>query len=464
MATGTAPSALPAGPVPRRSAVTAVVLLLCGATLTLAYLNKARCAGPPFYEDGRSVAFDIAKDARVCYSDIQYLWLGRDIDNHVFPYIHGAITADGWLTGGTVEYPVLSGLLMWLGAIGAHDDAAFLLHSALLLAPFALLTAWLLARLAGRWALLWAAGPPLVLYAFHNWELPVVCTAVAAVYVVTALTRYSLRTRGIVAAVLLGVGFCLKIYPGIFVLPLVLLVLTRGIGRGHSAPGGARPDARGYDVRGALLTAGAAVATVVLVNLPFAIAGYEGWRASFIFQQQRQTDITTNSIWYWSHHLVVGRFAEMEQSWHDGVGLASPVLIAVAFLAAAYIGWQRYATGEVYPWVAVSAAMLCGFLVFHKVHSPQYTLWLIPFFVLLAVPWQVVVAYLFADMAIGVGVFRYFYLLGSGEPSESAEMVVEFGVWGRASLLVWLFFLFAYACPRVVGRRARSRTDQVHTA
>src|SRR5690606_17117340 len=304
MATGTAPRALPARRVPRRTLVTAAVLVLCGMTLALAYLNKARCAGPPFYSDGRSVVFHMLKDAGVCYSDIQYLWLGRDIDNHVFPYIHGAITDDGWLIGGAVEYPVLSGLLMWLGAIGAHDDAAFLLRSALLLAPFGLLTAWLLARLAGRWALLWAAGPPLVLYAFHNWELPVVCAAVAAVYVVAVPTRWSPRTRGVLAAVLLGLGFCLKIYPGIFVLPLVLLVLTRGEGGDGSA-------GRRYDVAGALATAGAAVSTVVLVNLPFAVAGYEGWRASFTFQQQRQTDITTNSIWYWTHHLVAGRFAEM---------------------------------------------------------------------------------------------------------------------------------------------------------
>ena len=43
----------------------------------------------------------------------------------------------------------------------------------------------------------------------------------------------------------------------------------------------------------------AAAATVVLVNLPFALAGYEGWRASFTFQQLRKVDLTTNSIWYW---------------------------------------------------------------------------------------------------------------------------------------------------------------------
>ncbi len=40
-----------------------------------------------------------------CYSDLMYLWLGRDINNHVFPYIHGGIGGDGTLFGGVVEYP-----------------------------------------------------------------------------------------------------------------------------------------------------------------------------------------------------------------------------------------------------------------------------------------------------------------------------------------------------------------------
>jgi hypothetical protein len=212
---------------PGRSAAV-IALLACGVTLVFAYLDKARCTGAPFAPDGRSIAFDRIKDSHVCYSDIQFLWLGRDINEHVFPYLSGGVTPGGRLTGGAVEYPVLSGLLMWLGAVGVHNDAMFLLHSALLLAPFALATAWLLGRLSGMTALLWAAGSPLVLYAFHNWDLPVVCTAVAAVYVVTTLMRYSVRTRGIVAAVLLGVGFCLKVYPGIFVLPLLVHVLVGG--------------------------------------------------------------------------------------------------------------------------------------------------------------------------------------------------------------------------------------------
>ncbi|WP_082393380.1 glycosyltransferase family 87 protein [Nocardia arizonensis] len=427
--------------VARRRLFAAAVLLLCGLTLAFGYANKARCASAPFEENGRSVVFDVIKDSDVCYSDIQLLWLGRDIDRHVFPYIDGGITDDGTLTGGAVEYPVLSGVLMWLGALGADNDAQFLAYSALILAPFALLTAWLLFRMAGRAALLWAAGPPLVLYAFHNWELPVVCAAVGAVYVMVYLPRYSVRTRGIVAAVLLGLGFCLKLYPGIFVLPLAVYVLTRGRSRAEMRP---------LDVRGALLSAAAAVVTIVAVNLPFALAGYDGWRASITFQQMRQADITTNSIWYWGLRPLFGTDAESESAFQQTVSIASPALILASFALAMWLGWRRYSVTGGYPWVGVSGAMLCGFLLFHKVHSPQYTLWLIPFLVLLAVPWSLIGGYLLADAAVGVGVFRYFHAITVGDPVEAVQSVVQFGVWGRALLLVVLFVVFVRVEPRGV--------------
>ncbi|MET7770353.1 hypothetical protein [Nocardia sp. NPDC005366] len=439
MSTGPAASDLIAGRVARRTALAIAVLLLCGLTLALGYANKARCATGPVDESGRSTIFDTIKDSEVCYSDIQLLWLGRDIDLHVFPYIDGGITDDGTLTGGAVEYPVLSGTMMWLGALGADNDAEFLAFSALILAPFALLTAWLLFRLSGRAALLWAAGPPLVLYAFHNWELPVVCTAVAAVYVMICLQRISLRKRAVVAAVLLGLGFCLKLYPGIFVLPLMAYVLTHG---------DEDDGARTLDVRGALLTAAAAVGTVIAVNLPFALAGYEGWRASITFQQMRQADITTNSLWYWGLRRLYGEDADSESSFQQTVSIASPALVLGSFVLAMWLGRRRYSATGVFPWVGVSGAMLCGFLLFHKVHSPQYTLWLIPFLVLLEVPWSLIGGYLVADAAVGIGVFRYFYAITSEGSIDMTESVVQFGVWGRAILLIALYFLFTRAGMR----------------
>ncbi|WP_188990379.1 glycosyltransferase family 87 protein [Saccharopolyspora thermophila] len=433
----------------RRGLTLSGLVALCMFTalaLALGYANKARCTGPDFDEWGRSEpAYQERAYGDVCYSDIQNLWIGRDIDRHVFPYVHGGITADGSLYGGVVEYPVLTGVLMWLGALFARTDAGFLAASALLMAPFGLAVAWWLGRLSGWRALVWALGPPLVLYAFHNWDLPVVACAVAAVYVVHRWTSVSLPRRATVASVLLGLGFALKLYPAIFVLPLALYVLT----------GGAEGTRR-LDVRGALQVVGAAVGTAVLVNLPFAVAGFGGWLASFEFQARRQVDVSTNSVWYWGFRHWTG-----DEGFQAAMGVVSPLLVLLSFAVACAVGWLRYERSGTYPWIQVSAAMLCGFLLLHKVHSPQYTLWLLPFFVLLAVRWGWIVAYLVADAAMGISIFRWFYLYMTGAPSGVHDgftaQALMIGVWGRAALLVGLFVAFLAAPSTVddVGSGAR---------
>lgn len=427
-----------------------VVVALCGITLVLGFINKDRCTGPEFDDFGRSMPdYDKRRNQDVCYSDIQQLWIGRDIDRHVFPYVNGELSEDGKPIGGVVEYPVLTGVVIWASALFAHTDADFLLLSALVLAPFGLLTAWMLARL-GRWrALLWSIGPPLVLYAFHNWELPVVLCAVAAFYVVyrgwgRRGTDRPLVQRATVAAVLLGLGFTFKIYPAIFVLPLMLYVLTGGNG-GHEFAG--RAVDRALDWVGAVRVGLVAIGTAVVVNLPFMLLGFVGWRASFDFQLERKADLTTNSIWYWALRPDSDPDNEPVQ---DLIGLLSPTLMLTSFVVACAIGWVRYQKEGTYPWLPVSAAMLCGFLLLHKVHSPQYTLWLIPMFVLLRIRWGWIVAYLAADLAMGVGIFRWYYEIfnggGHGDIYNGlAAQSVMVGVWGRAALLIGLFFAFLAA-------------------
>jgi uncharacterized membrane protein len=410
----------------------AVLVVLCGLTLALGFVNKDRCTGPEFDQDGRSTpGYDQRSNADVCYSDIQYLWLGRDVNKHVFPYVHGDLDSGGSLTGGSLEYPVLTGLLVWAGAAFAHTDAGFLALSALLLAPFGLLVAWLLGKLAGWRALLWSLGPPLVLYAFHNWDLPAVACSAGA-FALTASGRWSFRTRTTVAAVLLGLGFSVKLYPAIFLLPLAAYVCTEG----------------GERIRGALRVLGAGVGTAVLVNLPFALAGFNGWWASFAFQAGRKIDVSTDSLWFWAFRPVSG---SSDATFQTVAGILSPLLVLGSFALALTLGWRRYRREGGYPLIQVAAAMLCGFLLLHKVHSPQYTLWLLPMFVLVRVRLGWVFAYLAADLAMGIGIFRWFAELqrgGSGGIYEGfAGQAVMLGVWGRAALLAGLFFAFLAAEP-----------------
>jgi uncharacterized membrane protein len=433
---------------------------LCGITLVFGFLNKDRCTGPSFDQSGRSQPdFEKRRYEDICYSDIQTLWIGREIDRHVFPYVHGKLADDGQPVGGVVEYPVLTGVFIWASAIFADTDADFLLYSALLLAPFGLAIAWLLGRMSGWRTLLWAIGPPLVMYAFLNWELPVVLCATAAFYVMhrgwgARGADRPLLTRATAAAVLLGLGFAFKLYPAIFVLPLMLYVLTGG--RGGTEFSGRR----GPDWKGALRVAGVALGTAVAANVPFMVAGFEGWRASFEFQLQRKADITTNSIWFWGSRPDSDPDNVPVQ---DLIGVLSPLLMSISFVVACGIGWLRYKREGTYPWIPVSAAMLCGFLLLHKVHSPQYVLWLIPMFVLLRVRWGWIVAYYVADLAMGIGIFRWYYQVFYGQHSSMYEgfaaQAVMVGVWGRAVLLIGLFIAFLAAKETFQPEREHQRPD-----
>src|SRR5664279_2767112 len=167
-------------------------MLLCAVTLGAGYANKVRCVGPSFDGQGRSSPdYTIRIDRDVCYSDIQYLWIGRDVDRHVFPYVSGGYDpATEQLYGGAVEYPVLTGMAIYLAALPSSTDGDFLFYSAVLLAIAGLLSAALLAWLAGLRSWWFALAPPLVLYAFHNWDLFAVCATVIGCW---ALLRASRR-------------------------------------------------------------------------------------------------------------------------------------------------------------------------------------------------------------------------------------------------------------------------------
>lgn len=191
------------------------------------------------------------------------------------------------------------------------------------------------------------------------------------------------------------------------------------------------------------MTAGAAIVTVVLVNLPFALISYEGWRASFSFQEKRSADITTNSLWFWGLRPFYGfGVRELNADYDALVSILSPVMILASFALAMYLGWRRYVRDGYFPWIAVSAAMLCGFVLLHKVNSPQYTLWILPFLVLFKIRWFWIVAYLIVDAALGIGIFRYFYQLDMNLDPSKYEAVVQASVWGHVILLAVFFFLF----------------------
>ena len=440
----------------RAPAFLLITTLLCALTLSLGYANKARCVGPSFDQFGRSGPAYQTRIARdVCYSDIQFLWIGRDIDRHVFPYVSGGYNAiEKSLYGGSLEYPVLTGLAIWLAAIPSSTDGDFLLYSAVLLAAAGLLAAALLAWLAGVRSWWYALAPPLVLYAFHNWDLLAVAATVVAFFVLLRASR-PLRDGAaageiappgrisrpgplVAAAAALGIGAGFKLYPMMFALPIALWL---GAGGWKPSFGNPRPVFARWMV--AIAFAAGTALVFVLVNVPFVLAGPRGWWASFQFQWSRPIDVTTNTIWFWGARPYSDSDNESVQ--HTLAMIATGTTLA-ALLLACVLGFLRYDRRRGYPWLQVCAAMVCGYLLFNKVHSPQFTLWLLPFFVLLRIRPGWILAYFVADAAVGIGFFRWQYLIGMGAPSSAYDalspQLVLIGVWGRAALLVALFIVF----------------------
>jgi hypothetical protein len=395
------------------------VLATTALGILLGYLAKTPCTGPTFDQFGISPNLGLHKYDKLCYSDVQQLWVGRGVPEHTFPYLHGKLVDDpnqpqGNLVGGAVEYPIVTGVFMWFAGLFARNDADYLRVTAVLLAPFGLLTAGMLAKLSGRRAFIWAAAPALVLYSVHNWDF------LATAAVVGAVWAWS-RGRPGVAAALLGLGAATKIYPGFFALPLLLERLYL------------------RDVRGAARVVAGTAGVWLLINLPFALANPDGWWATYAFQARRAADLTTNSIWYWG-------FPDLSPSTVDRWSFA---LIALSWLAALVAGWRLAGRTGRYPWLQVSAAMLCSFLLFNKVYSPQYVLWLLPFFVLLRIRWGWWVSYLAVDVLLYVGLFRWYYDITQGGDFGLAKQAAVLGVWAKAVLLALLYVVFLCSSPSI---------------
>jgi uncharacterized membrane protein len=395
----------------------ALVTGVCLVTLLVGYALKAQCLAP---WDGRQFS-------HLCYNDIQPLYYARSVAN-IVPYIHGTLH-NGELRHGAIEYPVLTGVFMYasahLGSLipflpraDASSGNEYLYESALLLAPFGLLIAALLAAMARQRALLWAGAPALALYAFHNWDLLVVAAAVAGFWCWH-------RDRAGWAAFWFGIGAALKLYPLIFLGPLIL---ERMVAR---------------DVKGAGKVFLLGVAPPVLLNLPFVLINSSGWFATYAFHATRWADY--NSIWAW---FVGAHFAgiTMPAFGVDTLNKVTAVLTGVFMVAALGLGWLRARNEGHYPVVQVSAAMLAAFLLWNKVHSPQYALWILPFFALLEVSVWWWIAYAGADLAVYVGIFRWFYdFVYRATDVTWAKHVLIAGVWSRALLLLLLFAVFLYA-------------------
>lgn len=381
-----------------------------GTTLALGVALKAPCADGD-WRDGRQYH-------RYCYSDIVPLLGTEQLTGNRLPFLHACVAADGACD----EYPVLSMYAMRLAAWMSNGTAGFFFANVLLLSIAAFATVLCLYLLVGSRALYFALAPTLLIYGFMNWDLIAVAFSMAG-------TLAYLNRRDVWSGVLLGLGAGAKLYPALLLVPLVL-------GRFREL----KPDA-------GIHLAWAGVAGWLAVNLPFALAAPFGWREFFRFNATRPAD--WDSMWFVACHRLTGELFCDRPRVLGALGLLQVINIAsaVLFVALSILLYRlRRRVAPDFPRWTFGFAILVAFLLTNKVYSPQYGLWLLPWFALALPNLRLFAAFQAADVAVFLTRFSWFgrYTGIGGLPIGAFEIAVLV----RAAVLVW--------CLAAWVRRGRS--------
>ena len=312
----------------------------------------------------------------VVYSDT-FGFFDRAVANG-FPYISKQI-----------EYPVLIGFFIQLAGALGKNRIIYYLVTVVLLGAAAVLTTGLLHRLIpegnkNRLWRYWIFAPSFLVFSMYNWDILAILFTVAALY-------FMQKERDYWSVFFIALGASAKFFPILFLLPLFLK--RRKIGEW-------------------LKIGGIFGGTTLLLNGYFMAYHYDFW--SYFFQLNTTRAPNPDSIWTIFRYFI----------WPFEISQINAISLILFSASLFYLLWTRRKE---------SPAKLCFiavllFLLFNKVFSPQYILWLLPFFVILDLP------------AVG-----WFYAL------EFANLAALY------SILPWFFsghnmFYFYLATPFVLVR------------
>ncbi|MFY1635381.1 glycosyltransferase family 87 protein [Solwaraspora sp. WMMB335] len=379
-----------------------IVLALICLSLAAHWVQKSPCMDGAWHSN--------IQYTRFCYTDVLALYYAEGLNEGKVPY-----------RDHPVEYPVVTGYFMGLIGLPVHAIGAdrpefnqamwFYNLNALVLCALGVATVAMILALRRRrpWdAAMFALAPALVLTATVNWDMLPIGFAAFGFYAWA-------KRRPVLAGVLLGIGGAAKLWPLFLLGPVLVLGLRSG------------------RVRAAVSAIVAAAVAVVVLNLPVWLFARDGWSRFFELNAERPIDWGT--LWY------IGRY--LDGKWSAGVpGDQGPfqwlsaniptlnnlsyALFAVACLGVALLAMLAPRRPRL---AALAFLVVAAFLIFSKVWSQQFNLWLLPLIVLARPRWGAVLAWQLAE----VGYFFAFYgqLLGTATGSQ----IIPEGVFVLAATL-----------------------------
>jgi uncharacterized membrane protein len=375
-----------------------IVLALTCLTLALHWVQKSPCMNGAWQDNIQYKQF--------CYTDVLALYYAEGLNVGKVPYLDHP-----------VEYPVLTGAFM--GALGLPVHAYAQRHpglnegmwaynlNAFVLCVLAVASVAALLSLRRRrpWdAAMFALSPALFVTATVNWDLLAIAFAVFGMWAWA-------RRWPVAAGILLGLGTAAKLWPGFVFVALIFL----GIRARRMAP--------------VLISVITGVLAFAIVNVPVMWANYDNWNRFIELNRTRGVDWGT--LWYIGAHFprFNGQYGVQPFTW---LSQNIPALnnLTYALIGAAWLGIGALVIGaRRRPRVAqVVFLVVATFLIFNKVWSQQFVLWLLPLAVLARPRWGAFLAWQVAEVCY----FTAFYgeLMGA-----AGRQVFPEGVFVLASML-----------------------------
>ena len=391
--------------------VSVAVLFLAGG-----FLTKAHCTRGSINPDTGAIDLDWSGNrayVSACYNDIIPLFSGRGLDTGGFPYAYSWQEDD---VTRYLEYPVLTGyfqgIMGWLARVSYAPVEAvskylvpvpmagwYFILTVLVLSLFWVATVRMACALAGRriWDIMLVAASPLVLvHAFTNWDILAIFFAVAGLLLFA-------RGRTAWAGVAIGLGTATKLWP-LFLLGAIIVLALR---------------LRRF--RALIIVAITTAVTWLVVNLPVMLAYPEAWNE---FNRLNST-----RSWEWTTiYAVAARLTLFDGFDPDGaevpqiLNTVSLALFIASCVAIAILGLVVKRQPRMAELVFL---IIAAFLLFNKVWSPQYSLWLVIPAVLAFPRWRLLLTWMAVDMLVWPVLMWHMHGAdNNGLPAEFLDVVV----------------------------------------
>ena len=345
----------------------------------------------------------------LCYTDISPLYFNRGFIDGLIPYVQAA---DG---GQYLEYPVLTGAFMQasalitsaIGSVATTVAASTIFFDVNVVLLFVALAVTVVATaLTVRrrpWdAAMVALAPLVILGATVNWDLlPLAFSGLA-------LMLWS-RRHPMAAGILLGLAVAAKFYPVLFLGGFLVLTIR---------------TAKWADF--GKLVGGTALSWVA-VNLPVALANFEGWSYFYRFSSTRGEDF--GSVWF-----------AMSQAGLPGIPAERLNMVATGLflLLCAGIAWVTLAAPRRPRLAAVLFLIVAAFVLTNKVYSPQYALWLVPLAAMARPRWRDFLVWQFGEVVYFAGI--WWFLVAYGIEDTTGLNAQQYALVIIVHVLVTLYF------------------------